>query len=716
MANGPPGTYPGNTVSSPMCDMALPNEPCESLDGDNGVDPSVPKANSLRYRFWLTLTFTCIALALASTDIHIASLPAMSRSWLTMLISLPVMCWGGLPLMSRCTRSLFSAKPDLWTLLGLGAATAFIVSATVTINPAELPLLTIAPYPSGFGFQASDLLISLSLMLLILETDGALFGTGPITELQRRMPARALRIRADSTEASIHLAQLRVGDVLIVRRGWRIPADGIVIDGASRVDESGASGNTTHVRKFIGDSVVAGSVNLGDPLTIEATRVGPQTRVSRIMNLLTHARRIDALARNAPERYPAHFVAIMVCLALAVFVLRHHFAPELAQCWIAVPISILISTIPCAFGIATPTSISVAFRESITVGAVFHNAKAATTWARADVLLIGKTALLSGVRPRFWRTIACGELTETFVLQLAATLEQGSSHPIAVCIVDAARRQNLALERPDSLQTLEGLGVRGTLLGHRLALGSARLMMRDGIDIEPLRNDADAMRTRGACVMYFCVDGVLAGLVAVIENPSPDARDGVIELKRSGLRVVLATGDCHVTAWAFAKKHGIEAFYGDLAPLDKQALVTRLQSEGAIVAMAGDDVTDATCLRAADVGIALDLGHASEGSSADVTLLRSDLQGLIGARELARLTRLRAHQNLAIVALYTIIFVPLIASALLPFSGTGMLMTPTLTAMSAVLVVCAVIVNSVRYGNNGMRNAVKTSFSGTSYD
>ena len=675
--------------SCPKCGMALEPE-MPSLDEEEN-----PELIDFRRRFFWTLPFTLVVFVLAMFGHSLGWMDMATQTWVEMVLSAPVVLWAGYPFFVRGVQSIVRASPNMWTLIGLGTSAAFVYSVVATVAPGVFPESFVSMGRVAVYFEAAVVIISLTLLGQLLELRARSQTGAAIKALLGLAPKTARRIRADGTEEDIPIAHVHVGDILRVRPGEKVPVDGEVTEGKSAVDESMLTGEPVPVMKEPGAKLIGATQNTSGALVMRSTRVGAQTMLSQIVQMVAQAQRSKAPMQRMADRVSGWFVIAVVAVALSSLVAWGLLGPEPSWVYGLVnAVAVLIIACPCALGLATPMSIMVATGKAASQGVLFRDAAAIERLRDVDTLIVDKTGTLTEGKPTFDRVVAVEGASEDEVLRLAASLDQGSEHPLAEAIVRAARERGLALDKPESFESDSGIGVHGRVAGKALALGNTALMAQAGVSVEPLVPDAEALRKEGASVMHLAADGRLLGLIAVSDPIKATTAEALGALRARGLRVVMATGDGHTTAQAVARELGIDEVHGEVKPADKLRLVERLQKEGKVVAMAGDGINDAPALAKADVGIAMGTGTDVAMSSAGVTLVKGDLRGIAAARVLSEGTIKNMKQNLAFAFVYNALGVPIAAGLFYPL--TGWLLSPMIAALAMSLSSASVITNALR--------------------
>jgi Cu+-exporting ATPase len=677
---------PGNC---PKCGMALEPVLPTLDDGEN------PELADFRRRFWWTLPLTVVVTLLAMLGHRFHWFEAQVQSWIELALSLPIVLWAGWPFFVRGAQSIVNRSPNMWTLIAMGTGAAFLYSLAATVAPGLFPETFQSMGRIGVYFEAAAVIISLTLLGQVLELKARSQTSAAIRSLLGLAPKTARRIGADGTEEDIPIAHVHVGDTLRVRPGEKVPVDGVVVEGSSAVDESMLTGEPIPVTKRAGDRLIGATINSSGALVMRAEKVGSATMLAQIVQMVAQAQRSRAPMQRMADRVAGYFVLAVAGIAVLTLLVWGLFGPEPGWVYGLInAVAVLIIACPCALGLATPMSIMVATGRAATMGILFRDAAAIENLRKVDTLIVDKTGTLTAGKPAFDRAMVVAGQREDEVLRVAASLDQGSEHPLAQAIVAAARERNLVIEKPASFESGSGIGVRGTVGGRAVALGNTALMDQLGISAASLRAQAEALRAEGASVVHVAVNGQLAGLLAITDPVKAGTPEALRTLRAGGLQVVMATGDGLTTARTVGERLGIEEIHGEVKPADKLALVEKFQSRGRVVAMAGDGINDAPALARADVGIAMGNGTDVAMNSAQVTLVKGDLRGIAHALELSNATVANMKQNLGFAFVYNALGVPLAAGLLYPF--TGWLLSPMIAALAMSLSSASVIGNALR--------------------
>lgn len=674
----------------PICGMSL-----EPLLPDLDDADKNPELKNFKHRFWWTLPLTIIVVFLAMFGHQLNWFEMQVQSWIELVLTLPIVLWAGMPFFVRCWQSILNRSPNMWTLIGIGTGAAFIYSLVGTIVPQVFPDSFVSMGRVAVYFEATAAIISLTLLGQVLELKARSQTSAAIKSLLGLAPKTARKINDDGKEEDIPLSHVHVGDLLRVRPGEKVPVDGVVTEGSSSIDESMLTGEPVPVTKREGDQVIGATINMNGSLVMRSEKVGSSTVLSQIVQMVAQAQRSKAPMQRMADHVAGRFVMGVIGIAVLTFLGWGLFGPEPSWVYGLInAVAVLIIACPCALGLATPMSIMVATGRGASNGVLFRDAAAIENLRKIDTLIIDKTGTLTEGQPSFNKVVATSGYEKNEVLRLAASLDQGSEHPLANAIVRAARELNLTLSKPTSFESGSGIGVNGEINGQKLALGNTALMKQLGISVNTLIPQAEVLRAEGASVMYLAADGKLLGLLAVSDPIKASTPEALLSLEDSGLRIIMATGDGLTTAKSVGAKLGISEVYGEVKPADKLDLVTKLQKEGRIVAMAGDGINDAPALAQADIGIAMGTGTDVAMNSAQVTLVKGDLRGIEIARSLSEATVKNMKQNLMFAFLYNGLGIPLAAGVLYPF--TGWLLSPMIAALAMSLSSASVIGNALR--------------------
>ncbi len=680
--------------SCPICGMAL--EP-DVITADSGPNPELA---DMTRRFWiaLALTLPVFVLEMGAHVFGLHLLDARTSTYVQLALSTPVVVWAGWPFFERGWQSIQTRNLNMFTLIALGTGVAFAYSLVATLAPEVFP----PSFRDGHGavavyFEAAAVITVLVLLGQMLELKARDRTSGAIKALLGLAPKTARRIRPDGSDEEVDLDLIAVGDRLRVRPGEKVPVDGTITEGRGTLDEAMVTGEPMPVEKETGAAVVAGTISRDGGFVMVAEKVGRDTLLARIVQMVAEAQRSRAPIQRLADRVAGWFVPLVVAVAALAFAAWSLFGPEPRITYALVAaVSVLIIACPCALGLATPMSIMVGVGRGARAGVLIRNAEALERLEAVDTLVIDKTGTLTEGRPALAAVRTLGALPEDEALRLAASLERGSEHPIAAAVVAGATARGLALAQPSGFDSVAGKGVAGTVEGRRVAIGNAGYLAGLGIDVKAAVEAAEALRRDGATAVLVAVDGEAAAVLAVADPVKPSAAAAIAALKADGLRIVMLTGDGRTTAEAVARALGITEVEAEVLPSDKRLVVERLQQAGRVVAMAGDGVNDAPALAAADVGIAMGTGTDVAIESAGVTLVKGDLSGIVQARKLSKATMANIRQNLVFAFLYNAAGVPIAAGILYPV--LGLLLSPMLAAAAMALSSVSVIGNALRLG------------------
>ncbi len=682
----------------PICGMAL--EPVIPVG-----EESDEEYNYMKKRFWFSVFLTVPLVIIAMKKIlfldsflgRFAS--PRTYSFIEAALATPVVLWAGWPFFVRCYQSIVNKSLNMFTLIGIGVGISYIYSLTAIFFPHIFPQsVRTAEGTVGVYFEASAVIVTLILLGQVLELKARSQTGAAIRALLELAPKKARIIRADGLEEDVPLEHVKKGDKLRVRPGEKIPVDGIVLDGSTTVDESMITGEPFPVPKNPGDRVIGATVNGNGTIIMEAQKVGAETLLAQIVNMVAEAQRSRAPIQNLADRVAAYFVPAVLAISVVSFIVWLATGPEprLAHAVIAA-VSVLIIACPCALGLATPMSITVATGKGATVGVLFKNAEAIERMKSVDTLVIDKTGTLTEGKPKVIAVNTFGSLQNTDILSLAASVEQGSEHPLGTAIVKHAEELSLTINKPENFESIPGQGARALINGHTVLVGNEFLMKEFSIDFGHAKKDVESHRQEGATVVYVAVDGKLEGIIAIADPVKDSSPTAIEQLHKEGLRIIMLTGDNRRTAEAVAKKLGIDDVIAEVLPAEKARVVKELQDSGHTVAMAGDGINDAPALAQADVGIAMGTGTDVAMESADVTLVKGDLTGIVRAIRLSKATIKNIKQNLFFAFIYNSLGVPVAAGVLYPLFGT--LLSPIIAAAAMSFSSVSVIANSLRLKN-----------------
>ncbi|MET0792934.1 MAG: heavy metal translocating P-type ATPase [Polyangiaceae bacterium] len=678
----------------PKCGMAL--EPlAPSVDHEN------PELRDMSRRFWISSALSVPLFAIAMGHMlfeHLLPrlLPGALEGWLEFALATPVCAWAGLPFLERAVLSLKHRSLNMFTLIGLGVSVAYGYSVVALLAPSLFPVSFRDHHGAvGLYFEAAAVIVTLILLGQVLELRARGETGAAIRQLLGLAPKTARRIEADGRDLDVPLDSVRVGDRLRIRPGEKVPVDGVVLEGTSNVDEALVTGEPLPVAKRMGDPLIGATLNGSGALVMRAEKVGSETLLARIVSLVSDAQRSRAPIQRLADRVASYFVPTVIAIALGTAAIWALLGPEPRIPHALVnAVAVLIIACPCALGLATPMSIMVAMGRGASAGVLFKSAEAIERLRQVDTLVVDKTGTLTEGKPKLTRLLTVGAVGESDLLRWVASLERHSEHPLGAAIIAAAAERQLELAPVESFESRTGKGVLGKLEGRQIAIGNRALLDALGADSKPLSEQAETLRSQGQTVIYAAIDGQLAGLLAIADPIKANAAHVIAQLRATGLRIVMLTGDTRATAQAVARQLGIEQVIADVLPDQKSAAIERLQREGHIVAMAGDGINDAPALARAEVGIAMGTGTDIAMESAGITLVKGDLRGILRARSISRSTVANIKQNLFFAFVYNSLGVPLAAGVLYPVFGW--LMSPMIAAAAMSLSSVSVIANALR--------------------
>jgi P-type Cu+ transporter len=683
---------PGNC---PICGMAL--EPRVAA-GVHEEDDS--ELRSMQRRLWVGIALSIPLLAISmggmapGSPLH--SLPAGWMEWLQLLLATPVVLWGGWPFFQRGWASLVNRHLNMFTLIAMGTGTAYLFSVIATVVPGIFPASFI-----GHGgrpevyFESAAIIVTLVLLGQVLELRARRQTSSAIKSLLNLNPKTTRRLRPDGSDEEIPLEHVQRADSLRVRPGDRIPVDGVVEEGNSSVDESMITGESMPVEKTPGAKIVGGTVNQTGSFIMRAEKLGSETLLAQIVRMVAEAQRSRAPIQSLADKVSGYFVPAVLAVAVLTFIVWAIWGPEPRLAYALVnAVAVLIIACPCALGLATPMAVMVGTGRGAHGGVLVRNAEALELMEKVDTLVLDKTGTLTEGKPRMMSMVAIEGISQVDLLLLVAAVEKLSEHPVAAAIVREAEQRRLKISQAAQFQSFTGQGVTGEVLGRRIVVGTSDFLAGRGIDVRPISLQAETLSQHGQTVVLAAVDDKAAGLIAVADPIKPSTREAVAALKRSGLHLVMLTGDNRPTAEAIAKELGINDFEAEVLPDQKLEIVKKLQAQGRIIAMAGDGVNDAPALAQADVGIAMGTGTDVAMESGDITLIKGDLNALMRARNLSRATMSNIRQNLFFAFIYNLLGVPIAAGVLYPF--TGLLLQPVFAAAAMSFSSVSVIANALR--------------------
>jgi len=678
--------------SCPICGMALEPRAATAQADDHEL-------RDMAYRFWGSLILTAPLLTIAVVGMLPSGplervLMSARVSWIELLLATPVVLWGGWPFFQRGWASIVNRSTNMFTLIAIGTGVAYVYSLVATVAPNIFPasFKEMSGQPAVY-FEAAAAIVTLVLLGQVLELRARSHTGAAIRSLLNLAP-RTARVLRNGTEEDIPIDLVHRGDQLRIRPGEKIPVDGIILDGRSAVDESMITGESIPVEKTAGDAVIGATVNDSGSFIMQAERVGSETVLAQIVRMVSQAQRSRAPIQRLADRVSRYFVPAVIAVAIITFICWALLGPEprLAHA-IVNAVAVLIIACPCALGLATPMAIMVGTGRGAHAGVLIKNAEALETLEEVDTLVIDKTGTITEGKPQIKAITFASSFNELDVLKLAASLEQGSEHPLGKAIVSAAQARGLELSPVEDFESRPGKGIAGRADGRRVVVGTLALLRGQGIR----QSDSPVAGGEAGSLVYVAIDGGYAGSIAIADPVKPSAQGAVRDLKQQGLRLLMLTGDNKAVAEKVAQQIGIEQFRAEILPQDKSAIVADLQNQGRVVAMAGDGINDAPALAQADVGIAMGTGTDVAIESAGITLLKGDLAGIVRARKLSHATMRNIRQNLFFAFIYNSIGVPIAAGILYPVFG--LLLSPIFAAAAMSLSSVSVIANSLRLRN-----------------
>ena len=678
----------------PICGMALEPRTVTAKEEDNH------ELRDMTRRFWVGVALTVPLLVIAMADMLPSmpvqhALPGGWLSWIELLLASPVVLWGGSPFFQRGWASIVNRSTNMFTLIAMGTGVAYLFSLVATLTPGIFPeaFRDMTGRPPVY-YEAAAAIVTLVLLGQVLELR-ARSQTGAAIRALLGLSPKTARILRDGKEEDIPLDQVKVDDRMRVRPGEKIPVDGVVLEGNSSVDESMITGEPIPVEKFPGSRIVGATVNGTGSFVMRAERVGSETLLARIVQMVSQAQRSRAPIQRLADRVAGWFVPAVIGIAVLTFIAWSFLGPQprLAHALVNA-VAVLIIACPCALGLATPMAIMVGTGRGAHAGVLIRNAEALETLEKVDTLVVDKTGTLTAGKPTVEAVVASAGFDESEIVRLVASLEQGSEHPLAAALVTAATANNIPLASVSEFQSKAGGGVTGRVAGKAVAVGNEKFLSESGIGVSVLASPAEELRRQGQTVVFVAVDGHAAGVIGIADAIKPSTQQALRDLRAAGLRIVMLTGDSQGTAEGTARALGITEFQAEVRPEQKAEVVQRLQKEGRIVAMAGDGINDAPALAQADVGIAMGTGTDVAMESGGVTLVKGDLLAIVRARKLSQATMRNIRQNLFFAFIYNSIGVPIAAGVLYPFFGW--LLSPILAAAAMSFSSVSVIVNSLR--------------------
>jgi len=684
--------------SCPKCGMAL--EPINIVKDDTEDEELISMQKRFKVSAILAIPLFILAmLADLTTNILPQNLSATMIQYIEFFLATPIVIWGAYPFFEKAIQSVKTNNLNMFTLIGLGVAIAWIYSVIAILFPSVFPndiLDETGRVP--VYFEVAGVIVTLVLLGQVLELKARSKTNSAIKMLLDLVPSKATRITKDNEDEIIDIEEINIDDVLKIKPGEKIPIDGYVIEGSSYIDESMITGEPIPVEKKIGDKIIGATINTNGLLFIKATKIGKDTLLSKIIDMVSNAQRSKAPIQKLVDTVSSYFVPIVVIISILTFIIWYFFGPQPSLAFAIInAVAVLIIACPCALGLATPISIMVGTGQGALNGVLIKNAEALEGMEKINTLVVDKTGTLTLGKPSVSSIIDFSIYSEYMILQLAASIEQNSEHPLSKAIVEYAKKQNIQLSKVNEFNYITGKGVKGVVENVSIALGNLSLMEELNINLKDAKNKADALREDGNTVIYISIDGIIAGLISIFDPIKENSKEVIDELHKMGIDVVMLTGDNKLTANSVAKKIGLKTVYSDVLPEDKLLIVKKLQREGKNVAMAGDGINDAPALAVANVGIAMGTGTDIAIESSSVTLIKGDLTGILKAYKLSKETMKNIRQNLFFAFIYNTLGIPIATGILYPFFG--ILLSPIIAAAAMSFSSVSVILNALRLKN-----------------
>ncbi len=679
----------------PKCGMALEPIQKKTLEKDDNLE-----LETMTKKFWissiLAVPLFLLAMMADLTEILFSILSMKEIQFIEFLLATPIVIWGGWSFYVKAYKSVITKNLNMFTLIGLGVSVAWIYSVIALFFPHIFPQTLQSEHNTvPVYFEAAGVIITLVLLGQVLELKARSKTNMAIKMLLDLVPAKALRINNDKTEEIIDIESIKVNDILKIKPGEKIPVDGVIIDGTSSIDESMITGEPISVEKKIDDGVIGATINENGTLLIKATKIGEDTLISQIIQMVADAQRSKAPIQKLANTVSSYFVPSVVFISIMTYIIWYFWGPEPSMAYAIVnAVAVLIIACPCALGLATPISIMVGTGQGALSGILIKNAQALETMQKINTLVVDKTGTLTQGKPEVTSIITANNYNIKDIISFAASIEQNSEHPLSSAVIRKCKNMNLPIKEIKEFEYLTGKGVTGYVGNSFIALGNLKLMNNLGIQVDDIQLEADELRMEGQTVIYIAINNTIAGLICISDPIKENTKQVIRDLQNLNINVVMLTGDNKITANAVAKKLNIQQVYSDVLPQDKLSVIKQLQSKGNIVAMAGDGINDAPALTAADVGIAMGTGTDIAIESAEVTLIKGDLRGILKAYNLSKETMKNIKQNLIFAFMYNSAGVPIAAGILYPMFGV--LLSPVIAAAAMSLSSVSVIFNALR--------------------